>query len=107
MSLMSIITAAIVLSMQANITVSLGMVGALSIVRFRTAIKEPKDLLFLFWKSVWLRSRKEIFHTVGNKTCTVRSKSLFSADYLHNGLHFAKHICRNNDIRILYRNKTN
>ena len=49
MALMSIITAAIVLSMQANITVSLGMVGALSIVRFRTAIKEPRDLLFLFW----------------------------------------------------------
>ena len=35
--------------MQANIVVSLGMVGALSIVRFRTAIKEPRDLLFLFW----------------------------------------------------------
>ena len=49
MSLMSIITSAIVLSMQANIAVSLGMVGALSIVRFRTAIKEPRDLLFLFW----------------------------------------------------------
>lgn len=49
MSLMSIITSAIVLSMQANITVSLGMVGALSIIRFRTAIKEPRDLLFLFW----------------------------------------------------------
>ena len=49
MSLMSIVTSAIVLSMQANITVSLGMVGALSIVRFRTAIKEPRDLLFLFW----------------------------------------------------------
>lgn len=49
MALMSIITSAIVLSMQSNITVSLGMVGALSIVRFRTAIKEPRDLLFLFW----------------------------------------------------------
>jgi len=49
MCLMSIITSAIVLSMQSNITVSLGMVGALSIVRFRTAIKEPRDLLFLFW----------------------------------------------------------
>jgi len=49
MCLMSIITAAIVLSMQSNITVSLGMVGALSIIRFRTAIKEPRDLLFLFW----------------------------------------------------------
>ena len=49
MCLMSIITSAIVLSMQSNITVSLGMVGALSIVRFRTSIKEPRDLLFLFW----------------------------------------------------------
>ena len=49
MCLMSIITAAVVLSMQSNITVSLGMVGALSIVRFRTSIKEPRDLLFLFW----------------------------------------------------------
>ena len=49
MCLMSIITAAVVLSMQSNITVSLGMVGALSIVRFRTSIKEPRDLFFLFW----------------------------------------------------------
>lgn len=49
MSLIGIITAGIVLAMQANIIVSLGMVGALSIVRFRTAIKEPRDLLFLFW----------------------------------------------------------
>lgn len=49
MCLMSIVTSAVVLSMQSNITVSLGMVGALSIVRFRTAIKEPRDLLFLFW----------------------------------------------------------
>ena len=48
-SLMTIVTAAVVMSMQANVVVSLGMVGALSIVRFRTAIKEPKDLLFLFW----------------------------------------------------------
>ena len=49
MSLISIVTAGVVLSMQANIVVSLGMVGALSIVRFRTAVKEPRDLLFLFW----------------------------------------------------------
>ena len=49
MSLMTIVTTAVVMSMQANVVVSLGMVGALSIVRFRTAIKEPKDLLFLFW----------------------------------------------------------
>ena len=49
MSLMTDITSALVMAMQANIVISLGMVGALSIVRFRTAIKEPKDLLFLFW----------------------------------------------------------
>ena len=46
---MTIITAALILVMQSNIVLSLGMVGALSIVRFRTAVKEPTDLMFLFW----------------------------------------------------------
>ncbi|MCI8854605.1 MAG: DUF4956 domain-containing protein [Lachnospiraceae bacterium] len=46
---MAIITAAIILTIQSNIVVSLGMVGALSIIRFRTAIKDPMDLVFLFW----------------------------------------------------------
>lgn len=46
---MSVITAAAVLTIQTSIVVSLGMVGALSIVRFRTAIKDPLDLVFLFW----------------------------------------------------------
>ena len=45
----SVITAAIILTIQSSIVVSLGMVGALSIVRFRTAIKDPIDLMFLFW----------------------------------------------------------
>ena len=45
----SIVTASIILTIQSNIVVSLGMVGALSIVRFRTAIKDPMDLAFLFW----------------------------------------------------------
>lgn len=45
----SIITAAIILTIQSNIVVSLGMVGALSIIRFRTAIKDPMDLVFMFW----------------------------------------------------------
>ena len=45
----ALITAAIILTIQSNIVVSLGMVGALSIVRFRTAIKDPMDLMFLFW----------------------------------------------------------
>lgn len=46
---MAVITAAVILTIQSNIVVSLGMVGALSIVRFRTAIKDPMDLIFLFW----------------------------------------------------------
>ena len=46
---MSLITAAIILAMQSNLVISLGMVGALSIVRFRTAIKDPMDLVFMFW----------------------------------------------------------
>ena len=45
----TVITAALILTMQSNIVLSLGMVGALSIVRFRTAIKDPMDLMFLFW----------------------------------------------------------
>lgn len=43
------ITAAVILTVQSNVVISLGMVGALSIVRFRTAIKDPMDLIFLFW----------------------------------------------------------
>ena len=46
---LSIITAAVIITIQSSIVVSLGMVGALSIVRFRTAVKEPLDLVFLFW----------------------------------------------------------
>ena len=49
LGVLPIITAGIILAMQSNLVISLGMVGALSIVRFRTAVKEPKDMLFLFW----------------------------------------------------------
>ncbi len=45
----TLVTTAVVLTIQSSIVVSLGMVGALSIVRFRTAVKDPMDLLFLFW----------------------------------------------------------
>ncbi|MBE5850410.1 MAG: DUF4956 domain-containing protein [Lachnospiraceae bacterium] len=47
--LMAVVTAGIVLAIQSNLVISLGMVGALSIVRFRTAIKSSIDLFFLFW----------------------------------------------------------
>lgn len=46
---MPIIVASIMIAMQSNLLVSLGMVGALSIVRFRNALKNPIDLLYLFW----------------------------------------------------------
>lgn len=49
MGAMCLVVAAIMVAMQSNLLVSLGMVGALSIVRFRTAVKNPLDLLYLFW----------------------------------------------------------
>lgn len=48
-AVISVITASIILAMQSSLVISLGMVGALSIVRFRTAVKDPLDLVFLFW----------------------------------------------------------
>ena len=46
---LTIITTLVILAVTSNVVLSLGMVGALSIVRFRTAIKEPLDIAFLFW----------------------------------------------------------
>lgn len=46
---LTMITTTVILAVTSNVVLSLGMVGALSIVRFRTAIKEPLDLAFLFW----------------------------------------------------------
>lgn len=46
---LTMITALVMLAVTSNVVLSLGMVGALSIVRFRTAIKEPLDIAFLFW----------------------------------------------------------
>lgn len=47
--IMPVITATIIITIQTSVVVSLGMVGALSIVRFRTALKNPLDLIFMFW----------------------------------------------------------
>lgn len=46
---LTMITATVILAVTSNVVLSLGMVGALSIVRFRTAIKDPLDIAFLFW----------------------------------------------------------
>jgi hypothetical protein len=49
LAVMTILTTMITLAISSNIALSLGMVGALSIVRYRTAIKDPADIVFLFW----------------------------------------------------------
>ncbi len=49
LAVLPVIVAAIILAVQSSIVISLGMVGALSIIRFRTAVKDPMDLTFLFW----------------------------------------------------------
>lgn len=46
---LSLITTLVILAVSSNVVLSLGMVGALSIVRFRTAIKDPAEIVFLFW----------------------------------------------------------
>ena len=46
---MTVMTCAVTLAISTNVVISLGMVGALSIVRYRTAVKDPMDLLYLFW----------------------------------------------------------
>lgn len=46
---MTVLTCMVTLAISTNVVISLGMVGALSIVRYRTAVKDPLDLLYLFW----------------------------------------------------------
>lgn len=46
---MTVLTCSIIVTIQSNVVLSLGMVGALSIVRYRTVVKDPLDLLYLFW----------------------------------------------------------
>ena len=46
---LTLVTNLVIMAVTSNVVLSLGMVGALSIVRFRTAIKEPMEIVFLFW----------------------------------------------------------
>ena len=48
--LLSMVTSVVIMTISSNLFLSLGMVGALSIVRFRTAIKDPMDTMFMFWE---------------------------------------------------------
>lgn len=47
--LLTLVTAMVIMTISSNVVLSLGMVGALSIVRFRAAIKDPRDIIFMFW----------------------------------------------------------
>lgn len=79
---MGVITAAIVLAIQSNLVVSLGMVGALSIVRFRTAVKNPIDLLYLFWSiSVGIICGAHLYE-VAVIACIVITALLFLLDLI-------------------------
>lgn len=77
-----ILTASIVIAMQANLVVSLGMVGALSIVRFRTALKDPMDLGFVFWAiSVGIISGTELY-ALAIITSLLVTMALFGLDLI-------------------------
>lgn len=79
-----VITAAIMIAMQSNLVVSLGMVGALSIVRFRTAIKNPLDLLYLFWAiSAGIICGVELY-TLSVILCIVMTFLIFLLDKITN-----------------------
>lgn len=85
LALISIITASILLAMQSNLVISLGMVGALSIVRFRTAIKDPMDLMFLFWSiAVGVICGANLFE-VALLTCVILTVFMFVLDKINLG----------------------
>lgn len=70
--LMAVITATIIMTIRSNIVLSLGMVGALSIVRFRSAIKEPMDIIYLFWAiSLGIISGARLFEVAAVSTLFV------------------------------------
>lgn len=80
LSIITILTTAIVVAMQANLVVSLGMVGALSIVRFRTALKDPMDLAFVFWAiTTGIVSGTEIYGLV-LLTAVIVTAAIFALD---------------------------
>ena len=77
---MAIITTAIMAVITNNIALSLGMVGALSIIRFRTAIKDPRDAMFIFWS---IMAKKLLW------SCTV-----CDCDCQHGGSLFILYSCK-------------
>ena len=78
----SLAALAIITAIQSSIVISLGMVGALSIVRFRTAVKEPMDLVFLFWSiSTGIICGANLY-LLGVVACLVVTVALFVLDLI-------------------------
>ena len=71
--LMTVITTVIIVTISSNVVLSLGMVGALSIVRFRSAIKDPVDIMYLFWAismGIVIGAQQYIFAVVASAIIT-------------------------------------
>ena len=79
-----LIVAAIMIAMQSNLLVSLGMVGALSIVRFRNAVKNPVDLLYLFWSISTGIIVGVGLHILGIILCVIMTILLFMLNMIPN-----------------------
>ena len=89
LALIPTITTSIILAMQSNLVISLGMVGALSIVRYRTALKNPLDLFFMFWAisvGIVCGAGQYVLATLMSLLVTILFFILFQFDFL-NTLH--------------------
>ena len=76
---MCVLTCMVTLAISTNVVISLGMVGALSIVRFRTAVKDPLDLLYLFWSittGITAGAGDDLVRALGRIKYAVKSKTM-------------------------------
>ena len=73
---MCVLTCMVTLAISTNVVISLGMVGALSIVRFRTAVKDPLDLLYLFWSITTGITAGAGMYALGRIKYAVKSKTM-------------------------------
>ncbi|MBQ4124083.1 DUF4956 domain-containing protein [bacterium] len=85
----AVITAIIILAVKQSIIISLGMVGALSIVRFRTPVKEPLDLVFIFWAisiGIICGANLYLVAVLGSLTITIVLIAMHFIPNMHNSL---------------------
>ena len=83
---LTLVTTLVIIAVTSNVVLSLGMVGALSIVRFRTAVKDPMDLAFLFWTiSVLVHSSGHRYWGRNDSAC-----SFGIGDYRYHSSHFCQ-----------------